>query len=197
MAYFSLSDNLFTTDLIFIAKFFVGLIVVITIGLLFYFFYKFRVLIIANHKIISFYPFRLRKEKIELDKITNLKFENFFAFKGTVYRRIKISDKFRTIEIDDLEFENFEKLVLELNIDFNKKSKIDFKQAKSNLSSTTFNVYLFFGFLLFLIFNTIWNSGLHPFIIAVFVVVVILLVASVKRLMKYKKILKMNKSSLK
>lgn len=196
LTYFSIQDNLFTTDLIFLAKFFIGLIILITIGLLFYLFYKFRILIIDSHKIISFYPFRLKKEKIELNKIANLKLENFFAFKGIVYKHIKINDKFTTIEISDLEFENFENLISELNIDVNKKGKINFKQAKSNYSNTTFNVCLISGLLIFLIFNTIWNCGLQPFIIVAYIFSNILLLAAIKRLMKYKKILKMNKDNL-
>jgi hypothetical protein len=84
-----------------------------------------------------------------LTKIKKLKLENFFAFKGTVYRKIEVTDFIGTMEIIDLEFENFEKLTSVLKLNQNKKRKIDLEQAKSNLSNVNFNVYLLFGLLIF------------------------------------------------
>jgi len=66
LTYLAFDKNLFTGDLIFIGKFFVGLFILITIGILFYFLYKFRILIIDNNKIISVHPFWLKKEKVAL-----------------------------------------------------------------------------------------------------------------------------------
>ncbi len=190
LTYFALDKKIFTRDLIFVGKFFVGLIVLITIGLFFYFIYKFRILIVANNKIVSLYPFWFKMEKIDLNKIKKLKLENFFAFKGTVYRRIKITDPNGTLEINDLEFENFERLTSELKVDQNIKKKNDFEQANSNFSNINFYVYILLGFLIFLVFNTIWNSGFHSIIIAFFICVGVLLYASIKRKIKYKRIIK-------
>jgi hypothetical protein len=190
LTYLSIDRNLFTSDLIFIAKFFVGLIILITIGLLFYFLYKFRILFIDNNRIVSVHPFWFKKEKVDLNKIKNLQLENFFAFKGTVYRKIKITDSNGMLEINDLEFENFEKLTSELKVDQNKKKEIDLEQAKSNLSNINFNVYILSGLLIFLVFNTIWNSGFQLIIIAFFICVGLLLYASVKRKIEYKRIIK-------
>ncbi|WP_417291078.1 hypothetical protein [Corallibacter sp.] len=190
LTYFAFDKNLFTSDLIFIAKFFIGLLVLITIGILFYFLYKFRILIIDSEKIISIHPFWFKKQRIDLTKIKKLKLENFFAFKGTAYRKIKITDFSGTIEITDLEFENFEKLTSELNFDRNKKEEIDLEQAKSNLSNLKFNVYTLSGLLIFLVFITIWNSGFHPVILAFFICTGILLYASIKRKTGYKRIIK-------
>jgi hypothetical protein len=89
-----------------------------------------------------------------------------------------------------LEFENFEKLVCDLNIDQNKKNEIELKQAKSNLSDMNFNIYLSSGLLLFLVFNGIWNSGFHIVIVAFFVCDGILLAASIKRKSEYNRIIK-------
>ncbi len=190
LTYLSIDKNLFTSDLIFIAKFFVGLLVLITNGLLFYFLYKFRILIIDNNKIISFYPFWLKKEKIDLNKIKNLKLENFYAFKGTVYRKIKISDLNGTLEINDLEFENFENLTSKLIINQNRKKEIDLKQAKSNLSNLNFSVYLLSGFLIFIIFNILKNNNFHPLLLTFILCNGILLYGSVKRKMEYNRIIK-------
>tara|TARA_R110001583_G_C5465454_1_gene392340 strand:- start:30 stop:641 length:612 start_codon:yes stop_codon:yes gene_type:complete len=190
LTYFAFDKNLFTSDLILIGKFFVGLFILITIGILFYFLYKFRILIIDKNKIISIHPFWFKKQKIDLNKIKKLKSENFFAFKGTVYRKIKITDFNGTVEINDLEFENFENLTSELKIDQNKKKEIDLEQAKSNLSNVNFNVYILSGLLIFLVFNTICNSGFHPIIFAFLISIGILLYASVKRKLEYKSIIK-------
>ena len=190
LTYLVFDKNLFTGDLIFIGKFFVGLFIIITIGILFYLLYKFRILIIDSNKIISIHPFWFKKQKIDLTKIKKMKLENFFAFRGTVYRKIEITDINGKLEINDLEFENFEKLTSEINFDLNKKKEIDLEQAKSNLSSLNFNVYILSGLLIFLVFNTIWNSGFHPIIIAFFISIGILLYASIKRKIEYKRIIK-------
>ena len=50
LTYFAFDKNLFTGDLIFIGKFFVGLFILITIGIIFYLLYKFRILIIDKNK---------------------------------------------------------------------------------------------------------------------------------------------------
>ncbi len=190
LTYISFDRNIFTSDLIFIAKFFVGLIVLITIGILFYFLYKFRILIIDSEKIISIHPFWFKKQRIDLTKIKKLKLENFFAFKGTVYRKIEITDTNGKLEINDLEFENFEKLTSELNFDRNKKKEIDLEQAESNFSNINFNVYVLSGLLIFLVLNTIWNSGFHYIIIFFFICIGLLLYASIKRRIEYKQIKK-------
>lgn len=193
LTYLSIDKHLFTSDLIFIAKFFVGLIVLITIGVLFYFLYKFRILTIDSNKIVEFYPFLLKKEKIDLTKIKNLKWENFFASRGTVYRKVTISDFNGTLEINDLEFENFEKLTSELKIDPNKKREINLEQAKSNLSNMNFNVYLLSAFLIllmFLVFRTIYTNGFHPIMLVFSICCGLILYASIKRKLEYKRTLK-------
>lgn len=190
LTYISIDKNLFSSDLIFVAKFFIGLIVIITMGLLFYFLFKFRILIISNNKVISFYPFLFKIEKINLKDIKNLKLLNFHAFKGIVYKKIKITDSNGKLEISDLEFENFENLISELKINQNRKREIYFKQAKSNLSDVNFNIYLLSVLLLFIIFNVLINSGFHPLIIMFFIFNIVLLYASVKRKLEYKRIIK-------
>lgn len=189
LTYFSLDKKIFTGDLIFVGKFFVCLIILISIGLFFYFINKFRIIIVANKNIVSFYPFLLKKEKVDLNNIKKLKSENFLAFKGIVYRRIIITDSNGTLEINDLEFENFERLTSELKVDLNKRKKIDYEQAKFNFSNITYNVYILSGLLLFLVFNIIWNSGFHLMILYFLICVGILLYASIKRKIKYKRII--------
>ncbi len=190
LTFLSLNRNVFTSDLFFVGKIIMGFMILLFIGFFFYSLYKFRILVIDNNSIVSIYPFLLKKEKIDLTKIKKLKLENFFAFKGTVYRKIKVTDFSGTMEITDLEFENFKKLTSELKLNQNKKREIDLEQAKSNLSNVNFNVYLLFGLLVFLIINTIWNSGFHLVILIFFLSNGILLYASVKRKLEYKRIIK-------
>lgn len=190
LSYFAFYQEIFKSDLMFVAKFFVGLVLLITIGLLLYFVYKFRILIVAEDKIVLLYPFRFKKVKIDLNVIKKIKLDNFYAFKGTVYRRVEITDAKVTIEINDLEFENFERLIPTLKVDPEIKNKMDFEQAKSNLPNINFNVFILSIFLVFLVFNTIWNSGFNIISMAIFISVGFLLYASVKRKIKYKRILK-------
>tara|TARA_B110000879_G_C10873316_1_gene393818 strand:- start:8 stop:667 length:660 start_codon:yes stop_codon:yes gene_type:complete len=190
LTFLSLNRNIFAGDLFLVGKIIMGFMILLFIGIFFYSLYKFRILIIDNKSIVSIYPFLLKKEKIDLTKIKKLKLENFFAFKGTTYRKIKLTDFSGTMEITDLEFENFEKLTSELKLNQNKKREIDLEQAKSNLSNVNFNVYLLSGLLIFLIINTIWNSGFHIIILAFLLCNGILLYASIKRKLKYKRILK-------
>ena len=190
LTFLSFNRNVFAGDLFIVGKIIMGIMILLFIGIFFYSLYKFRILVINNNSIVSIYPFLLKKEKIDLAKIKKLKSENFFAFKGTVYRKIMVTDFNGTMEISDLEFENFEKLTSELKLNQNKKREIDLKQAKSNLSNVNFNVYLLSGLLIFLIINTIWNSGFHIIILAFFICNGILLYASVKRKLEYKRIIK-------
>jgi hypothetical protein len=190
LTYLSFDQDLFTSDLIFIAKFFVGLVILITTGILIYFFYKFRILFIDNNKIISIHPFWLNKKNIDLTKIKKIKLENFFAFRGTVYRKVTITDSNGMLEINDLEFENFEELTSELKIDKIKKTEIDLAQAKSNYSNMNFKVIILSGLLILLVLNAIWNSGFHLIIIIFFICIGLLLYASVKRSIEYKRIKK-------
>jgi hypothetical protein len=188
LIFLSFNDNVFTSDLFIVGKIILAFMILLFTGIFFYALYKFRIVIISHNSIVSIYPFLLKKEKIDLTKIKKLKMENFFAFKGTVYRKITLTDFSGTMEITDLEFENFEKLTSELKLNQIKKRAIDLKQAKSNRSNVNFTIYLLSGLLIFLIFNTIWNSGFHVIILASFVCNGILLYASIKRKLVYKRI---------
>lgn len=189
LTFFSLNENVFTSDLLIAGKIVIGFLMLIFIGILLFLLYKFRILIVDKNSIISLHPFLLKKRKIDLTQIKKQKLENFFAFNGIVFRKVTLKDHNTKIEITDLEFENFEKLICDLKIDRVKKKEIDFEQAKSNLSNTNFNVYILSGFLIFLVFNTIWNSGFHLLIVAFFVCAIVLLYASISRKMKYEQTL--------
>ena len=69
LSYISIDKDLFTGDSIFVVKFFLGLLMLITIGTLIFFVLKFRILIIKENKLTISNPFILRYKQIELDKI--------------------------------------------------------------------------------------------------------------------------------
>ena len=190
LGYFAIKNNAFSSDLIFIGKFFIGLIILFSTGILFYLLYKFRLLVIYNKSIISIYPFLLKKEKIDLNSLEKHKYENFIGFNVTTYRRVILTDPNTNISFTDMEFENFETLTNGILNSKNKRNKVDLKQAASNISNMNFNVYLLSGMFIFMIWIVIWNSRFHPVILTFFGCNGILLYSCIKRKLKYKKIIK-------
>jgi hypothetical protein len=91
-----------------------------------------------------------------------------------------------------LEFENFDSLTDQFTNTNNKSKKevIDLEQAKTNLSSINFSIYLLSGFLIIMIYNTIFNSGFHIIIIIFYFCLGLFLYASIKRKIKYRRIMK-------
>ena len=193
LTYIAFNKNLFTSDLIFIAKIVMGFMVLLFIAIIFYTFYKFRILVITKNNIISIFPFLLKKEKIELNKVS-IKMSNWTGQKGTIYRLAEVKNGNNKISFSDMEFENFDSLTNQFyNNNYNEKVKADINQAKGNISSMKFNFYSLIGFLIFLIGNTIFNSGYHLIIVLFFLINFILLYATYKRKLKYDRILKRKK----
>lgn len=192
LTYLSYERNIITSDVILVVKLTMGFMIVLFIGLLFFTLYKFRILFIYNSRIISITPFLLKIEKVDLKNVKRIKWSNFYSFQSWLYREVNITSSSGTISFSDLEFENFDSLTNQFTNTNNKskKKEIDLKQAKSNLSSINFNIYLLSGFLIFLIFNTIFNSGLHIIIIIFYFCLGLFLYASIKRKIKYSRIMK-------
>jgi hypothetical protein len=192
LTYLSYERNIITSDVILVVKLTMGFMIVLFIGLFFFTLYKFRILFIYNNRIISISPFLLKIEKVDLKNVQTIKWSVFYSFKSTLYREVKITTSAVTISFSDLEFENFDSLTNQFTNTNNKskKKEIDLKQAKSNLSSINFNIYLLSGFLIFLIFNTIFNSGFHIIIFIFYFCLGLFLYASIKRKIKYRRIMK-------
>lgn len=190
--YLSYKRNIITSDVILVVKLTMGFLIIFFIATFFYTLYNFRILFIYNSRIISITPFLLKIEKVDLKNVKRIKWSVFYSFKSTLYRDVKITSSSRTISFSDLEFENFDSLTNQFTNTNNKskKKEIDLEQAKSNLSSINFNIYLLSGFLIFLIFNTIFNSGFHLIIIIFYFCLGLFLYASIKRKTKYGRIMK-------
>jgi hypothetical protein len=191
--YLSYERKIITSDVILVVKLIMGFLIVIFIGLFFFTLYKFRRLYIYNSRIISISPFLLKIEKVDLSNVKRIKWSNFYSFKSTLYREVKISSSTGAISFSDLEFENFDSLTDQFTNTNNKSKKevIDLEQAKTNLSSINFSIYLLSGFLIILIYNTIFNSGFNTIIlVSFFCIALLFLFASIKRKIKYKRIIK-------
>lgn len=188
LTYASFNKDLYSGDVIFIVKIVITIMSLVFICILLYLLYKFRILIINKNNIISIHPFILKVNRIDITKTKNVKWKNFPAFKGTIYRKAEIKQGKYKIDISDFEFENFESLVSSLNGNTS-KYKIAIEQAKSNNSMMIFNIILLFGFLVFLTINTIWNN-INNLELLFFFMNIVLLFASIKRVFNYRKVLK-------
>ncbi len=187
LTYFSYNKNFYSGDAILIVKIIIAIMSLIFICILLYLLFKFKILIVNKNIIISIHPFILKVNTIDITKINNVKWTNFPAFKGTIYRKVVLKQGKYKIEISDLEFENFESLVRSLNGNTS-KHKITIEQAKSNNSMMIFNIIVLFVFLVFLLINTTWKN-IHNAEIIFFLINIILLIASIKRALNYRKVL--------
>lgn len=142
---FSFNNNVFLSYLFLFSKVIMGFIMLVFTGLLISIMMKFRILFISHKRLISIFPFLLKKEIIDLTNVKKNHYENILSFKGTVFRKLIIFDSHKSLSFSDLEFENFDLLLDKLphrNLD---RKVVDLKQAKSNISDVNFNVYLLVG----------------------------------------------------
>ncbi len=190
LTYIFINKNLFTSDLIFIVKIVMGFVMLFFIVTIFFLFYKFRILVITKNNIISIFPFLLKEEKIELNKVS-IKISNWTYQNGIIYRVAEIKNGNNKISFSDMEYENFDTLTNQFyDNNYNEKIKADINQAKGNISSIKFNLYLLMGFLIFLIGNVFYNGNYDIIIVIFLITICILIYATYKRKVKYDKILK-------
>ena len=189
LTYFLLSTTSSKNETPIFINIILGIFSLFFVAILIYFLYKLRILLVSKKSIISIYPFLFKFERIEISKIKSIKWENFTAFKATVYKKVKINDDSKTIVFSDLEFENFELLVKELNIGSEKKFKIQIEQAKANINDVKFNLFTNFGLLIFLL-STMFLNKINLIIVIFETITVIFIIALFRRYLDYKKLLK-------
>lgn len=188
----SIDKGLLFGDLIFIAKFFVGLLILITIGVVGFFLYKFRILIITDKKIISVRPFIFKIILIELTKIEKSEWKTW-QIKATQYKTLQVWDNNqRFISFSDFEFENFDKLVSKVPIQENDKQRlwIVYNQAKMNISFMTFMIIINLAFIGIISWIALTKGNIHQAVLIFLTVSLILIYASLKRRKKYRMIIK-------
>ena len=189
LTYFLLSTTSSKNETPIFINIILGIFSLFFVAILIYFLYKLRILLVSKKSIISIYPFLFKFEQIEISKIKSIKWENFTAFKATVYKKVKIKDESKTIVFSDLEFENFELLVKELNIGSEKKFKIQIEQAKANIIDVKFNLFTNLGLLIFLL-TTMFLNKINLIIVIFETITVIFIIALYRRYLNYKKLLK-------
>jgi hypothetical protein len=197
LAYLSFSRNLFMSDVIFITKFFIGLIILFTVGLICFIIIRFRILIITKSKVISIKPFMFNYQQIDFNNIKAYKWVNLYAFK-TTFREIKIKQKKgKQLTFSDCEFENFDRLVEKLpNSGYSpEKASVALEQAKAEFGSQIFSVISEICLLAVIVCLNIIKIY-HWIHLIGYAVLSLLLYVSVRKSIKYHKIKKNNKKEI-
>ena len=156
VTYVSFDRNLFFSDLIFIGKFFVGLIILITTGVTIIFAYNFRILFILKNTLYSIKPFTFKLKKIDLKGKLKINWSIWDVTERISCRKIRIIDKRKNkIEFSDFEFENFDAIVnlIDKSENNDEKAKVNLHQAKEDIPQLTFTLFvlaLVFAFIVWL-----------------------------------------------
>ena len=190
LSFLSYQKGLLSGDLILIAKLFIGLIIIITIGLLIFLILKFRIILIDDSKAEVFYPFRLNRIRLDFEEIKAVKLENWIGQNGTVYRKVLLKGKKTSLIFTDRELENFDSILESIPNSISDKSNFDFKQAKSNLSTMQFMAIVLSGFLIYLIYYFMFEDSINETFMIFLIVDMVLLFASIKRIVKYRNSIK-------
>jgi hypothetical protein len=191
LTYVSFDRQLFTSDLIIIAKFFVGLIVLITIAVGLFILLKFRILIVTGRGITSIKPFVLSINQFTWDKIKKVKWGKW-ELKATVFKSIEIESEDRQIiKFSDFEFENFNNLIEQIPGQASeKKSRVYVEQAKSNLLFTSFLIGIFGLFALFILWMNIMKHNFHWIHLIIYGLLIVLTLSAISRRRQYRLTLK-------
>ena len=198
VTYGAIVANLFFSDLIFIAQFIIGFIVLLTTGILIFLLLKFRILFIRKNKLFSIRPFIFNLQKIDLTGKLKITWDTWQLATGITYRTVKIvGQKHNIIKFSDSEFENFDSIVNRIDKSENndKKAKMDFRQAKANISILSFSIpwcVVLFALIVWLNLSNIFH-WIH--IVLYFILSSLTFSALIKR-KKYKRIIKQNNSIL-
>jgi hypothetical protein len=198
LTYAAIAANLFFSDLIFIAQFFIGLISLITIGIAFFLILNFKLLFIRKNKLFCIRPFIFKLQKIDLTNKLKIKWD-IWQLRGTIYRTVKVSEqKNNVIKLSDFEFENFDNIINQIDKTENndKKTELDFLQAKANISFLTFSIpcdVVLFAVIVWLNLSNIF----HWIHIVLYFILLSLIYSALTKRKKYKRIIKQNNNNLK
>ena len=183
-------DKIFNSDIILIARFFVVLSYILTLGVMIFLLLRFRLLFVTKDKLISLYLFKLQKTTILLDEIKTSKWSTW-DIKSHKFISLTITDKSKNkISISDFEFENFDNLVASfIGENYLDKSIIHYKeQAKQNISFTNFITLLTAIFLISMIVKVAFDKNINNTIVIIFMLTFVTLFTTLKRSNKYRQI---------
>ena len=182
-------DKIFNSDIIFVAKFVLVLVYILTFGTIIFLLIKLRLLFVNKGKLTSFYLFRLKKTTILLDEIVTSKWTTW-DIKAHKFISLTITDKSKNkVSLSDLEFENFDRIAKSVLGDkYLDKSLNHYKeQAKHNNSLTYFIAIITTILLIYCISKLDLNTSLnmtHAFIL----ISILTILATLKRIKKYRNI---------
>jgi len=162
LAYIYIDRNLFLGDLIFIGKFFAGLVILIATVVAIMFLVHFRILFIRGHTLYSVKPFIFKIKKIDLTQKLKIKWSIWDVTNKISCRKIRIVEREKNvIEFSDFEFENFDAMVNQIDkTGYNEeRARVDLYQAKEDVSLYTFTLFL----LAFLFALIVWINLIHIF----------------------------------
>jgi len=145
LAYISIDRNLFLGDLIFIGKFFIGLVILFATVIAIKFLVHFRILFIRDHTLFSVKPFIFKLKKIDLTQKLKIKWSIWDVTNKISCRKIRIVERAKhVIEFSDFEFENFDAIVSQIDkTGYNaERAKVDLYQAKEDVLLHTFTLFI-------------------------------------------------------
>lgn len=198
LSYISIFKGLLYGDLIWIAKFFLALMILINIFVIAFIIFKFRLLIITNRDIFILYPFRFLLLKTKIDKIKNLSWKSYVDSKAFFYRQLTFrTESNKSISLCDKEFENLDYISQSLgqNTIANKKiQQLNIQRAKSNKETQFYNLVFTIFLICSLVFVTIkmenWTIN-KSFSIGLFsIFTFIMFYFNLKKYLTYKKTLR-------
>ena len=200
LTYISIFKGLFLHgNLIFIAKFFLALIILINFFTIAFIIFRFRLIIITNRDIFIFYPFRFLIIKTKMDKIKNLNWSSYTDSKAIYFRQLTFeTESNKSINLCDKEFENLDYISQALghNTFANKKvEQLNFERAKSNKATQFYNLICIIFLICSLVFVTIkmenWNNNTSIMLGLFSIFTFIMFYFSLKKYLIYKKTLRL------
>jgi hypothetical protein len=202
MTYFAIDSNLFSGNLIFIAKFFIGFIIGFIIlfatGVLIFLLLKFRILFIRKNKLYSIRPFIFKLQKIDLTSKLKIKWDTWQLARSPTYRTVRIVDQEHNMtKLSDAEFENFDAIInlIDKSENNDKRTNVEYLQAKENICF----MYLDIACYVVLFVVIVWLNfyGIFHWIhVVVYFILLLLFFSAVTKRKRYKRIIKLNNSKL-
>lgn len=183
-------DKIVSSDIIFIAKFFVVLVYILTLGTIIFLLIKLRLLFVTKDKLTSLYLFRLKKTTIFKDEITTSKWATW-EIKAHKFVSLTITDKSKNqVSLSDFEFENFDSIASSiLGDNYLDKSITHYKeQSKQNSSVTNFIAILTGIFSIFIIVKSAIDKDINYTNCFIFFGAFVTFLATIKRINTYRQI---------
>jgi hypothetical protein len=189
--YWAAFMDFFGSDIPILAKFFVGLLMLITLGVLIFMLIKFRILIIHRNKIRSYYPFLLKYNEVDISLIKQIQWTSTLL-KVTLYKHVTLrTENGKSMSLSDFEFENFDMLISKIpNSDTIKKREFEKYQAENEMFNMWFMIVSVFCLLLIVLFLNFGKNIYHWIHLVFYFVGFILIFTSVRRIKKYNKTIK-------